>query len=84
LVSVLQRHGIAEVVLAVCNPPAVEAYILGILGEFLDSLYLVIAGQNTQMSLVVALTLAFFHFGSYYFGFLEEFQPLDQSRAIRA
>ena len=74
-VSVFERHGVAEVVVTVGNPAAVEADILRVLGQFLDSINLVITGQNTQMSLMVALTLAFFHFGSYYFVFRREFQP---------
>jgi hypothetical protein len=72
---VLEGHGIAEVVVTIGNPSAVEADILRIPGQFFDFVNPVIAGQNTQMSLMIAPTLAFFHFGSYYFVFRQEFQP---------
>ncbi len=78
---VLEGHGIAEVVVTVGNPSAVEANILRVPGQFLDFINSVIAGQNTQMSLVIALTLAFFHIGSYYFVFLQEFQPSESQES---
>jgi hypothetical protein len=63
---ILEGHGVAEVVVTVGNPAAVEADVLRVLRQLFDFVKLVIAGQNTQMPLMIALTLAFFHFGSYY------------------
>jgi hypothetical protein len=67
--SVLEGHRVAEVVVAVRNPSAVEADELRILGQFLDFVELVVADQDTEVTLMVALTIAFFHIGSYYFVF---------------
>jgi hypothetical protein len=60
---ILEGHGVAEVVVTVGNPTAVEADVLRVLRQFFDFVKLVIAGKNTQMSLVIALTLYLFHCG---------------------
>jgi hypothetical protein len=73
--SVLEGHRVAEVVVTVRNPSAVEADELRLLGQFLDFVEPVVADQDTQVPLMVALTIAFFHVGSYYFVFPGEFQP---------
>jgi hypothetical protein len=75
---ILEGHGVAEVVVAVGDPAAVETDVLRVLCQLFDFVKLVIAGQNTQMALMITFALCFFHSGSYYPRFFQKFQPRNR------
>ena len=61
---ILEGHGVAEVVFVVGNPAAVEADVLRVLCKLFNFVKLIIAGQYTQMPLMITLALCLFHSGS--------------------
>jgi hypothetical protein len=60
--SILERHGVAEILFAVRNPAAIKANKLGGLGQPLDLIKLLIARQNTQVTGMVSITDESCHF----------------------
>jgi hypothetical protein len=61
---ILEGHGVAEVVVALGNPAAVEADVLRVLCQLFYFVKLVIACEDTQMTLMITLALCLFHSGS--------------------
>ena len=59
--SILQGHGIAEILITIRHPATVEAHVFGILGDLLDDIELIVAGENTDMTRMVAGAVAFLH-----------------------
>jgi hypothetical protein len=54
-----ERHGIAEIGVAIRHPAAIEADELGVAGDVFDFFKQVVAGQYAQVPLVFALAFVF-------------------------
>lgn len=65
-ISLLEGHGIAEILFGISNPATVKTDELWMLGEFLNLLHLLIACQNTDMTGMLSVTNLFYHFSLLY------------------
>jgi len=45
----MKGHGVAEIILAVCDSSAIEAYVLGVFGQLLYLLEFLVACHDTEM-----------------------------------
>jgi len=63
-ISLLEGHGIAEILFGISNPATVKTDEFRISGEFLNLLHLFIACQNTDMTGMISVTNLFCHFSS--------------------
>ena len=64
LVSLLERHGVTEILFTIGYPAAIKTDKLGLLSECLYFLKLLIARQNTDMTGMISTTNLFRHFSS--------------------
>ena len=63
-ISLLEGHGVAEILFGIGNPATVKTDEFRISGEFLNLLHLFIACQNTDMTGMISVTNLFCHFSS--------------------